>query len=339
MASPSQKRGGCGHLMAEFDSHSSCVRCRKKGKWPDPCVSKSDCNLCNVLNSDQRLQLSAPSYKRKKLKKGKRQSKKSDKNDTPTKAMDSDSSSLVDLALGSVVGAVDGQGMLQSPSSSSSSKEKMKKVICEEKAKIPASKPAKSPSDKLAKSATDSRLAKPSTEDRIAALHQKWSDRFHRLEALLLARRLEKPELTFQPVKVMSTHTPPGGFFKATDPFIKPANRPQSLSQSITDQHPQICLVRPPQFYRDRLPVNCQGTKRRKWIDRLQICLAPTLLLNSNRLPVNQLLNRPEDNALSVDTETDSDMSDRPELSISARTNLQRNYEGDPVIHGLDTHP
>ena len=218
--------------MAGFDSHNFCARCREKGKGPDHCVSKSDCNLCNVLNNDQCLQLSAPSYKRKKLKKEKHESMKSDKTDTPTKAMHSDSSSLVDPALVLVVGAVDGQGMLQSPGSSSSSNEKMKKVMFEEKTKIPTFKTAKSPSDKPAKSASDSRSAKPSTEDRITALDQKWSDRFHRLEAFLLARSLEKPESTFQPVKVMSTHTPPGGSLRATDPFIKPANRPQTLSQS-----------------------------------------------------------------------------------------------------------
>ena len=44
--------------------------------------------------------------------------------------------------------------------------------------------------------------------------------------------------------------------------------------------------------------------------------LITDLLLYSNRLPANQLLNRLEDNALSVDTDTDSDMSDQPELSI-----------------------
>ena len=41
MASPGQKRGGCGHLMAGFDTHS-CARCRDKGKGKDPCVEKPD---------------------------------------------------------------------------------------------------------------------------------------------------------------------------------------------------------------------------------------------------------------------------------------------------------
>ena len=68
MASPGQKRRRCGHLMAGFDSHNYCAHCRNKGKGKDPCVEKpdSDCKFCNILTSDQRAQLSTPSYKIKK---------------------------------------------------------------------------------------------------------------------------------------------------------------------------------------------------------------------------------------------------------------------------------
>ena len=47
MTSLGQNRGGCGHLMAGFDSHSHCVRCHDKGKGQDPCVEKpdSDCSV------------------------------------------------------------------------------------------------------------------------------------------------------------------------------------------------------------------------------------------------------------------------------------------------------
>ena len=62
MSSPGQKHGGCGHLMARF-AHSFCARCREKGKGPDPCISKSDCQACNVLTEDQHIQLSTPSYR------------------------------------------------------------------------------------------------------------------------------------------------------------------------------------------------------------------------------------------------------------------------------------
>ena len=55
MASPGQKQGGCGHVMAGFDTHSYYARCRDKGKGPDPCVEKpenSDYKFSNVLTSD-----------------------------------------------------------------------------------------------------------------------------------------------------------------------------------------------------------------------------------------------------------------------------------------------
>ena len=75
MASPWQKRGGCGHLMAGFDNHSFCARCRDKGKGKDPCAERpesTDCKFCNTLPAKQRAQLSSPSYKVKKEKRGPR---------------------------------------------------------------------------------------------------------------------------------------------------------------------------------------------------------------------------------------------------------------------------
>ena len=123
MASPGQKQGRCGHLMAGFDTHSFCARCRDKNKGPDPCISEEVCNSCNILTADQRLQLSTSSYK---IKKEKRELKKV--SDTPAKK-DSDSSSLIDPSSVTVVGAVDDQGMLQSPGSSSDDKKKRKLLL------------------------------------------------------------------------------------------------------------------------------------------------------------------------------------------------------------------
>ena len=106
MSSPSQRRGGCGHMMADFDPHSVCVHCRDKKKGPDPCVEKpdADCAFCNALTPEQLAQLSTPSYK---LKKEKREAESS----TPVKeqAADTLSPTLVDPVLVSVVGVVDGQ--------------------------------------------------------------------------------------------------------------------------------------------------------------------------------------------------------------------------------------
>ena len=83
-----------------------------------------------------------------------------------------------------VVGAVDGQGMVQSPGSSSSAKKK-KSSSSDKKT---ASKSSTS-SEKPAKSPTTHRS---SADARIDELDQKWSDRFNRLEAILLAKTMEK---------------------------------------------------------------------------------------------------------------------------------------------------
>ena len=142
MSSPSQKPGSCEHIMASFDSHSFCACCREKGKGSDPCVSHNDCNSCNILTKDQRLQLSRPSYR---IKKEKRDLKKA--SDTPKQ--DSSSSSLIDPSSVTVVGAVDGQGILQSPGSSSGKK---KKSNPSEKVKAHSSKDLKTSTDRPSKS-------------------------------------------------------------------------------------------------------------------------------------------------------------------------------------------
>ena len=61
---------------------------------------------------------------------------------------------------------------------------------------------------------------KSDTDSEIEDLDQKWSDRFNRLEALLLARSFEP---TFSSnVKVTPTHYPPAGVVQGTEPFIRP---------------------------------------------------------------------------------------------------------------------
>ena len=109
---------------------------------------------------------------------------KSEKTDTPAKTtMDTDMS-LMDLALVSVVGVMDGQVTSQSPGLSGLKEKKKKVISSEEKSKLPASKPAKSSTDNPAKSVSDSRLTKSSADARIDALDRKWLDRFNRLEAI-----------------------------------------------------------------------------------------------------------------------------------------------------------
>ena len=59
-------------MMAGFDPHTVCARCRDKKKGTDPCVEKegASCRHCNALTPEQLAQLSMPSYKLKKEKRG-----------------------------------------------------------------------------------------------------------------------------------------------------------------------------------------------------------------------------------------------------------------------------
>ena len=68
MASPGQRKGACGHIMASFDRHSRCARCREKGLGEDPCISKLPCEYFELLTPDQVIQLATPTYKLRKEK-------------------------------------------------------------------------------------------------------------------------------------------------------------------------------------------------------------------------------------------------------------------------------
>ena len=225
MSSPAQKHGSCGHIMASFDSHTFCVRCREKDKGSGPCVSKNGCNSCNILSEDQRLQLSTPSYR---LKKEKGDLKKS----TDTPKQDSSSSSLIDPSSVTVVGVVDDQGIVKSPGSSS---DKKKKTTQSEKSKPHPSKDTKTVSDKPSKSLTSTHRSSPDT--RIDELDQKWSERFNRLEALLLAKSLDR-EPTFATVKVTPAHSPPQSSAISSKPFIKPGQNKDQLATNLAYQRP-----------------------------------------------------------------------------------------------------
>ena len=71
VASPGQKQGTCSHLMSSFDFHLKCADCHEPGPWQgywrEPLLKK-DCD-CNSLSTEQKTQLSTPSYKTGKDKK------------------------------------------------------------------------------------------------------------------------------------------------------------------------------------------------------------------------------------------------------------------------------
>ena len=92
MSSLGQKRGTCGHIMAVFDGHLKCTRCRDKGVGDNPCVLKKACPICTP---EQIQHLSTPTYRDRKNK-----YKKVSASPTPT---------LVDPSQVSVLGRVDGE--------------------------------------------------------------------------------------------------------------------------------------------------------------------------------------------------------------------------------------
>ena len=229
MASPSQRRGGCGHMMAGFDQHSVCARCRDRKKGSDPCVETppAACMHCDSLSAEQKEQLSTPLYK---LKKEKRDGKSS----TPAKDIDTLSPTLVDPALVLVVGVVDGQS--SSGLSGLVEKKMLDKKVEKKSSSVKSVKPDKPVrSDKSVKpstsrppatSSTDQGLSTTSTDTRISYLDRKWLDRFNRLEALLMAKALDRPQdPVFSSVKVAPSRTPSANVVRS-EPFLKPATQP-----------------------------------------------------------------------------------------------------------------
>ena len=225
MSSPSQQRGSCGHMMAGFDFHTVCARCRDKKKGQDPCVEKpgSDCLHCNSLTPEQLAQLSTPSYK---IKKEKRELKSSTPAKNPQASNATLSPTLVDPALVLVVGVVDGQSTSRSPGLSEQPVEKKKK----DDKKATSSKSVKP--EKSGKPTSHRPSSSDSTDQKLEVMEQKWSDQFNRLEALLLSKTLDRPqEPVFSAVKVAPTHAPPTNVI-STQPFLKPSDQPSRRPSS-----------------------------------------------------------------------------------------------------------
>ena len=145
----------------------------------------------------------------------------------------------------SVVGVVDGQTtsglngpvekkakkMDSKKSSSSSSSSKLAKA--EKSVKSSSSRP-------LAASSTDQgKSSSSSTDGRFSELDKKWSDRFNRLEALLLAKTVDQPQQSvFSTVKVTPSHAPPANVVRP-DPFLKPAPQTSQLTDPAVDSPAQ----------------------------------------------------------------------------------------------------
>ena len=161
MSSPGQKRGSCGHIMALFDNHKKCARCREKGVGDDPCVKKLDCPICKAFTPAQIQQLSTPTYK----------TRKEPAEQKKTGDVEGTTSTLVDPTTITVLGQV--------------SSEKTSSVESTPKHK-------KRHSSSSPRSSKRKHSSKPTTDD-LKSLDDKWSETFSRLEAMLLNQSFAVP--------------------------------------------------------------------------------------------------------------------------------------------------
>ena len=150
MASPGdkkgQRRGSCGHVMALFDLHEKCARCREKLIGEDNCVKDKPCKICDGFTPAQKEMLSTPIYKiRRDKKAGLLVSPKEVTVLQPVESMDSEPT-------------------FQSPSG--------------QQAQSSVNPPATPPS-------SSQQPASFVTSDQLAAIADKWSEQFARMEALL----------------------------------------------------------------------------------------------------------------------------------------------------------
>ena len=139
------------------------------------------------------------------------------------------SPTLVDMSLVTVMGVVDGQNPAGPPDLSDKPVEKRKKEEKKEKKASTSKKP-----DKSVKSSHPP--STESTDQKFELMEQKWSDRFNWLEALLLAKTLDR-EPTFSAVKVTPTHAPPANVI-SSQPFLKPSSSSQPSHRPTTSVSP-----------------------------------------------------------------------------------------------------
>ena len=97
--------------------------------------------------------------------------------------------------------------------------------------KSPAMPPEKNiKKDKAPTKAKKEKASTSASDDRISQLDQKWSERFNRLEALLLSKSLQ-PTFSSE-VRVSPSHSPPANVARDTEPFFQPTNRTKDVSST-----------------------------------------------------------------------------------------------------------
>ena len=234
MSSPGQRRGLCGYIMTGYDKHKVCARCRDK-KGEDNCVKDLPCLNCDVLTEEQKAKLATPQYQKKKEKR-------------EAKAVEESSSTLVDPSTVSVIGlAKDNETVNSEEMSTTPAGAKIKKISKSSEAvsstpeAVKAKKPDKTPDTKVAKGkSSKKRHSSPahsstvSTDNKLEAMDLKWSERFSRLEAMLLSKSISQPAPAFQSVKVIPVKPPPAGALDTT----RPTDLPPAVQQASLRPHP-----------------------------------------------------------------------------------------------------
>ena len=180
--------------MAVFDNHRKCVCCRDKGVGNDPCVKKQEWKICQALTPAQLKQLSTPTYQSRKERELKKSSSDSPASVTPT---------LVDPAVVSLLG----------------------RVHKESDGSSPASKKKKADASPSPKASSKKKSSSKSRSDDIKDLDEKWSERFSRLEAMLVSKMFTVP--------VNPVQNPPS-VVTSDQPFFDPGTSTTGLPSGVT---------------------------------------------------------------------------------------------------------
>ena len=223
MSSLGPRRSLCGHLMRVYDSYSVCAHIRDK-KGSDPYVEDKVYPDCDILTEEQKIKLATPSYQKKE---GKQELKN---------LAEKLSSSLRDFFLVSVKWVAKDSGVKSSDEVSTTpvgTKEKKKDKGLEVMSSTPevakTKKMQKTPDSKVAeKKSSKKRHSSPvrsstlTTDSKLEAMDLTWSERFNRLEAMLLSKSFSQPKLSFQLIKITPVKPTPAGTVDNLEPFFAP---------------------------------------------------------------------------------------------------------------------
>ena len=181
--------------MASFDNHKKCARCRDKGVDDNPCVQKRDCQICKAFTPAQLKQLSTPIYQSRKERELKKMAP-----DCPASV----NSTLVDPSEVTLLGRVHKESSAQW---------------------TPASKKKKADPSPPPKASSKKKSSSKCRSDDIKELDEKWSERFARLEAMLVSKTFTVP--------VNPVHNPPS-VVTSDEPFFDPGTSTSGLSSGVT---------------------------------------------------------------------------------------------------------